>query len=432
MSKKIVIPKEILQEMVDKGMKIPQMEKELGVSREPIIRSLKGWGIDYSNCVRPNRPYKFNMDKEEMQRYLDMHMSYVEIAQEWEKQTGEKVPDYVVSAKGRSYGLKSEGNKYYMRRDNPAKRKEVQEKISQSVSKLWESGAYDSRVNGMTGKTEESHPNFKPEGGSYAYLEKARFYHPEAVCMCCGKQLSWDADHSDSDNSVEVHHVDHDHDNYTLTNLMPLCRTCHSSYHKANQYFTTVTKEFSFDAAHYLPFHDGKCKFIHGHTYHMDVTVRNVIRLDTGMVMDFSKLKEAVEDNVLSKFDHGFLNEYIPYSTCECMVFWIWRELSRDVKGLHKIRLQETDGSFAELTLEDYKQCMPQFESAWHYSKGIDTYYIPEDHMIDDGHSPYSAAEFLYKHNDDAEMWKDYDSKMEGFIAAVETDRNAKEHVNNE
>lgn len=392
MGSRIDLDKEKLQELVNQKLRISQIAKEMGASADVVIRNLRSYGIDFTDCMVKKScvygsKYKFNMDKEEMQRYLNMHMTYKDIAGVWEEQTGEKVPDYVIGAKSRSYGLKSDGNRYYMRRDNPAKRQEVKDKISESVSKLWESGNYDNRINGMTGKTEEDHPNFHPEGADYAYLQKAKFYHPEGICMCCGKQLDWNS--KDSSDSIQVHHIDRDHSNYTLTNLMPLCIPCHRKYHKDNQYFTTVTKSFSFDAAHYLPFHDGKCKFIHGHTYHMDVTIRNVIRLDTGMVMDFSQLKAAVEDNVISKFDHGFLNEYIPYSTCECMVFWIWRELSKDVKGLYKIRLQETDGSYAELTADDYKQCMPQFESAWHYSKGIDTYPVSEEDIIDNGHSPH-------------------------------------------
>ena len=388
MGKKLMLDKTKLTELVDKKMKISDIAKEFNVSRDCIMSYLREYGIDFTECMQGNRKYKFNMDKHEMERYLDMHLTYGDIAKKWEQQTGERVPDYVVSAKGRSYGLISEGNRYYMRRDNPACREEVRGKISQSVKELWQSGAYDSRINGMTGCTEDLSAQFLPEGCYAEYAKKARFYHPEGVCLCCGKQLNWNASQKDKD-AIEVHHVDRNHDNYSLTNLMPVCRSCHRQMHDMRSYFTTVTKEFAFDAAHYLPYHDGKCKFIHGHTYHMAITVRNVIDLGSGMVMDFSKLKDAVNDNVLAKFDHGFLNEYIPYSTCECMIFWIWRELSRDVKGLYKIKLQETDGSYAELTAEDYAQCLPQFECAWHYSKGLDNYTISNPSSINNGTSPY-------------------------------------------
>lgn len=406
-----------LEDLVSQGLKLSEISDILGASSTLILDRCREYGIDFTGIVRPNRKYKFEMDKAHMQQYLDMHMTYQEIADEWEKQTGEKVPDYVVSQCGRSLGLKSEGNRYYMQKNNPARCPEVKEKISATVSKLWESGHYADRVNGMTGLTEDLHPNFRPEGCSEAYLEKAKYYYPEPKCMHCGKPLSWD---SSAENAAEVHHVDHNHDNYALTNLMPLCRSCHKTYHKKNQFFTTVTKEFAFDASHYLPFHNGKCKFIHGHTYHMSITVRNVILLETGMVIDFKRLKEIVEDNIIEKFDHGFLNEFVPYSTCECMVFWIWRQLSKDLKGIYKIRLQETDGSYAELTLDDYMHCISEFECAWHYSKGIDTYYIPPDHIINDGHSSFPSAEALCAHNSDeltdenaAKLWRRYDAEME-------------------
>lgn len=392
MSKKIELDIAKLTQYASEGMHYDEIAKFFGVTKDVVYNRMREYNIPYTPSPRSYAKYKFNMDKEEMQKYLDMHLTYRDIAEKWENDTGEHVPEHIVGDRARKLGCISEGNKYYMRTDNPAKRDEVRAKISESVTKLWEEGSYDSRVNGMAGVTETAHPNYIISDSIHDYIQKARFYHPEARCLCCGKQLDWNARRY-TDNAIYVHHVDRDHNNFTLTNLMPLCLDCHTMYHKDNQFFTTVTKCFSFDAAHYLPFHDRKCKFIHGHTYHMEITVRNIIRLDTGMVMDFSQLKEAVKDNILDKFDHGFLNEYIPYSTCECMVFWIWRELSKDVKGLYQIKLQETDGSFAILTLEDYKQCISKFESAWHYSKCTDSYDIDESHVINDGKSSYFKSD---------------------------------------
>ncbi|MFZ1454476.1 MAG: 6-carboxytetrahydropterin synthase [Saprospiraceae bacterium] len=34
-----------------------------------------------------------------------------------------------------------------------------------------------------------------------------------------------------------------------------------------------LTKKFTFDMAHASYRHDGQCKNIHGHTYHLEVTV---------------------------------------------------------------------------------------------------------------------------------------------------------------
>ena len=36
-----------------------------------------------------------------------------------------------------------------------------------------------------------------------------------------------------------------------------------------NSHRTMVSKEFTFDAAHHLFHYEGKCKSLHGHTYHL-------------------------------------------------------------------------------------------------------------------------------------------------------------------
>ena len=40
-----------------------------------------------------------------------------------------------------------------------------------------------------------------------------------------------------------------------------------------NPHRTLVSKEFTFDAAHHLFHYEGKCKSLHGHTYHLQIAV---------------------------------------------------------------------------------------------------------------------------------------------------------------
>ena len=49
----------------------------------------------------------------------------------------------------------------------------------------------------------------------------------------------------------------------------------------------TVVKEFTFDAAHYLPGYNGKCNRPHGHTYRLQVGIEGEPDHSTGMVIDF-------------------------------------------------------------------------------------------------------------------------------------------------
>jgi 6-pyruvoyltetrahydropterin/6-carboxytetrahydropterin synthase len=78
-----------------------------------------------------------------------------------------------------------------------------------------------------------------------------------------------------------------------------------------------VTKKFTFDMAHALFGYDGPCKNIHGHTYHLSVTLIGSPTQDTddvklGMVIDFSDLKKIIKDAILEKFDHALvLNDQI-------------------------------------------------------------------------------------------------------------------------
>lgn len=71
-----------------------------------------------------------------------------------------------------------------------------------------------------------------------------------------------------------------------------------------------VAKEFSFDMAHMLDGHDGKCRNLHGHTYRLQVEIAGELYTGgakKGMVIDFSDLKAIVKRAVLDPMDHAFI-----------------------------------------------------------------------------------------------------------------------------
>lgn len=139
-----------------------------------------------------------------------------------------------------------------------------------------------------------------------------------------------------------------------------------------------LTKEFDFEAAHALDGYSGKCKDIHGHSYHLTVTVIGTPKSDTGisdcgMVIDFGEIKQLVKEHILTAFDHRLIlredsrfkgieskNErvrYVPYQpTCENMLIEIVEimhaHMSKEVR-LHKVSLRETRTSYAEWYAED-------------------------------------------------------------------------------
>lgn len=80
-----------------------------------------------------------------------------------------------------------------------------------------------------------------------------------------------------------------------------------------------VTKQFSFESGHALYGYDGKCKNVHGHSYHLDVTVIGTPISETsnvkyGMVIDFSDLKKIVKEEIVDVFDHATIfNKNTPH-----------------------------------------------------------------------------------------------------------------------
>ena len=87
-----------------------------------------------------------------------------------------------------------------------------------------------------------------------------------------------------------------------------------------------VTKEFKFDAAHYLTRYHGACERLHGHTYKLQVTVEGEVQ-ENGLVIDFLILKNIVQRQVISKLDHQNLNDFFENPTSELIVKWIWEQL---------------------------------------------------------------------------------------------------------
>lgn len=115
-----------------------------------------------------------------------------------------------------------------------------------------------------------------------------------------------------------------------------------------------VGKTFHFDASHYLPNYNGKCRNLHGHTWTMDIEIEGLIDEDTGIVIDFVRLREMV-DSLLGKLDHRNLNDLLDNPTCENLVNWVWSTLSflRELNypngpRLYSIKIQEGAGGWAK------------------------------------------------------------------------------------
>ena len=103
--------------------------------------------------------------------------------------------------------------------------------------------------------------------------------------------------------------------------------------------------EFQFNAAHRLPLYQGPCFHTHGHNYKLLVFVEGPVDPETGLSIDFMKVKELVNRHVLARIDHNDLNRVLENPTAENVVLWMWGELEPHLPGLKEMQLYETDDS---------------------------------------------------------------------------------------
>ncbi|CEP66267.1 6-pyruvoyl tetrahydropterin synthase/QueD family protein [Moorella glycerini] len=118
-----------------------------------------------------------------------------------------------------------------------------------------------------------------------------------------------------------------------------------------------LTYIFTFEAAHCLEGYAGDCAHLHGHSYRLEVTVKGPVQAD-GMVIDFAVLKTLVEESIINRVDHQYLNEVVSFvPTCENLLLWFWKELGAALKPyphlvLERLVLWETSNARAEITRE--------------------------------------------------------------------------------
>jgi 6-pyruvoyltetrahydropterin/6-carboxytetrahydropterin synthase len=96
----------------------------------------------------------------------------------------------------------------------------------------------------------------------------------------------------------------------------------------------------------------------HGHNYTLEVTVAGVPDSLTGFVVDLKWLKDVMEREVLSAWDHRHFNLEVPefasaMPTSENIAIAAWRRLEPAISAAHgarlaAIRVYETPDIFAE------------------------------------------------------------------------------------
>ncbi len=135
-----------------------------------------------------------------------------------------------------------------------------------------------------------------------------------------------------------------------------------------------VAKDFQWEMSHRLPFHDGLCRNVHGHTYRIRVELEGEPTNDS-MVLDYYIIKTIVKPMV-EILDHTFIcdkndklmidflkangfKHYVinDYTTAENIALHLADIFSPEFKkydNLHRLclRVYETEDAYAELIVD--------------------------------------------------------------------------------
>lgn len=123
---------------------------------------------------------------------------------------------------------------------------------------------------------------------------------------------------------------------------------------------TSVARKFSFEAAHFLPRYEGKCKHMHGHRWEVEVKLEGQIDPSSGMILDFSLLKKDMTEEFLELYDHKVLNDFFENPTAENIASRIFNRLraragtGEGVLGrvnLTSVKVWESPDSYAEVSV---------------------------------------------------------------------------------
>ena len=103
-----------------------------------------------------------------------------------------------------------------------------------------------------------------------------------------------------------------------------------------------IVKSMSFDAAHFLD-HDPDARpyaRLHGHSFTMEVEIEGEPQAETGWVVDFGDVAEALND-IHDALDHRLLNEVdgLERPTLENICRWAAARLKGQFPGLRQVRV---------------------------------------------------------------------------------------------
>lgn len=120
-----------------------------------------------------------------------------------------------------------------------------------------------------------------------------------------------------------------------------------------------VSKRMEIAGAHQLALpYKSKCSNLHGHNWIVTVHCASKELTDYGMIVDFTKVKEAIH----GRLDHKTINEVIPCKnpTAENMAKWIQEEVCKvmEVGFCYMVEVQESEGNVATYIVDKWEELL--------------------------------------------------------------------------
>jgi len=109
-----------------------------------------------------------------------------------------------------------------------------------------------------------------------------------------------------------------------------------------------IEKDFTFDAAHFLPNTPPghKCSRMHGHTYIITIGINDELTDYEEWVMDFNDIKKTTKP-IIELLDHTLLNAIpgLENPTAEMIAKFIFNKIKISLQSVSYVKVQETPTS---------------------------------------------------------------------------------------
>jgi len=180
------------------------------------------------------------------------------------------------------------------------------------------------------------------------YFKYKTLNKTESILDYIRKKYNYSCMLCNSSSNLRVHHINENRNDNIEENLILLCESCHRKIH--NKLLATVYKSFIIEIAHHLPNHE-TCGIIHGHSMKITIGINGPIDLKTGMVIDFKIMKQFIQEIIIDKFDHSYLNETFIIPTAEIFAYYIFLKLKESGLNVTVVRVHETNNNYAEFSI---------------------------------------------------------------------------------